>query len=60
MPTVPRYPRDHPSGTSTPGGEPEPTPGARRSLYLWWTVGIVLLVLVVVLHVTGVLGPGGH
>ena len=60
MPKVPRYPGERPDGVPEPDGEPELSPGSRRSSYVWWIVGVTVVVLFVVLHLTGVLGPGGH
>lgn len=31
-----------------------------RPAWLWWIVGIAAVVLFLMLHVVGVLGPGGH
>ncbi|MGI8867277.1 MAG: hypothetical protein ACR2F6_00105 [Mycobacteriales bacterium] len=56
MPDVPRYPGDAPE----PDGEPGSSPDPRRSMSWWWIAGGAVLVLFVVLHLTGVLGPGGH
>ncbi len=60
MPEVPRYPGERPGGVPEPDGEPELSPGSRRSMYVWWIVGVTVVVLFVVLHLAGVLGPGGH
>jgi hypothetical protein len=59
MPDVPRYPAG-----SGPGAIPDPDqqrdPRSRRSTYLWWVVGVGVVVVFVVLHLTGVLGAGQH
>ena len=60
MREVPRYPAGRPGGTPGPDGEHESSPALRRSMYLWWIVGVVVVVLFVVLHLSGVLGPRGH
>lgn len=57
---VPRYPADRPGDAPEPDGEPEPGVGSRRSLLLWATLAVAVLALFLVLHLTGVLGPGGH
>lgn len=60
MPQVPQYPGERPGGVPEPDGAPESSPGARRSMYVWWIVGVTVVALFLVLHLTGVLGPGGH
>lgn len=60
MPEVPRYPGQEPGSTPS-GSDGQLTPGgSRRSMYLWWAIGVGVVVLFLVLHLTGVLGPGGH
>lgn len=59
MPEVPHYPAKQPGETPEPDGEPESSP-AGRSIYLWWILGIAVVVLFIVLHLAGALGPGGH
>jgi hypothetical protein len=36
------------------------TAGRSRWVYALWTIGIVLVLLVVVLHLTGTIGPASH
>jgi hypothetical protein len=58
MPEIPRHPggdADEPAA-----GRAEPGAARRRASWLWWAVGLGLLVAFVVLHLTGVLGPGAH
>lgn len=38
----------------------EPSTRTPRWVYFLWAAGILLLVLFVVLHLTGVMGPGAH
>jgi hypothetical protein len=56
VPDIPRYPADG------DGLEPDRRPGSgsRRPAYVLWVVVVVVVVAFVVLHLTGVLGPGGH
>ncbi len=56
----PRYPADRPGVAPEPDGEPESKGGSRRSMYLWAILGVTVLTLFLLLHLTGVLGPGGH
>jgi hypothetical protein len=58
VPDTPHYPR-HDSGSVD---EPDPgrRPRSRGSTLGLWIAGAAVLVLFVVLHLTGVLGPGGH
>lgn len=60
MAETPRYPSDHTEPEETAGHENSPVRPGRRSAYLLWALGVVLVVSMVVLHLTGVLGPGGH
>lgn len=57
---TPRYPSDHTDADKTAGHENSSVRRGRRSTYLMWAFGVVLVVSIVVLHLTGVLGPGGH
>lgn len=54
MPETPRYPDGDPR--QDVGGDREPP----RRVMLWWAVGAVLVVLFIVLHLTGIFGPGAH
>ncbi|MEP6851236.1 MAG: hypothetical protein ABJA87_01000 [bacterium] len=60
MTEVPGYPAEHPDGPPQLEGDPAPAPGAGRSRYLRWILGVAAVAVLVVLHLTGVLGPGGH
>lgn len=51
---------EYPDGVARPGEGREPRPARSRRAYLLWIAGFVLVVLMLVLHVTGVLGPGSH
>ena len=56
MPDVPRYPTEETSSEHYPQVRP---PTSWRT-YVLVAGGVALLVLLVVLHLTGVLGPGEH
>ena len=58
MPDTPSYPAT--GNASEPDNDHRSTSASRRSKYLLWIVGIAVVVLFVVLHLTGVLGPEGH
>jgi hypothetical protein len=60
VPEIPRHPADEGGDRSRDSRSRGSVTSARRSTYLAWAVGFVLVVLFVVLHVFGVLGPGGH
>jgi hypothetical protein len=63
VPETPRYPTGDTgddTGARTAGSEEASGPRSRRSTYLVWAVGVALVVAVVVLHLSGVLGPGEH
>ena len=51
---------EYPEAASGPGEGEEPRRATSRRRYFLWIAGIALIALMVVLHVTGVLGPGGH
>jgi hypothetical protein len=51
---------EYPDGAGRPGEGRGPRQAGSRRVYLLWIAGIALVVLMLVLHVTGVLGPGGH
>ena len=56
MEDIPRHPESHEvgaAGDARPGSRP-------RWVYALVVIGIALLVLMVVLHLTGVVGPGAH
>ena len=59
MPDIPHHPGDEADNHGVVDGEGSST-ARSRSVWAWWAVGITLLVLFVVLHLTGVLGPGSH
>jgi hypothetical protein len=56
----------HPPPYPDSGDDVDEGPDRRRTtntsrwVYVYWIVGIGLVLLVVVLHLTGVIGPGGH
>ncbi len=58
MPDPPRHPE---TGNDT-GVRPDRGPAIRSRWWLFslWLIGIALVVLVVVLHLSGAIGPGGH
>ena len=58
MSSPPHYP-DTDEGTGA-GPEPGSTTGTSRWVYVFWLIGIGLIVLFVVLHLTGTMGPGHH
>ncbi|MEO8750918.1 MAG: hypothetical protein ABI384_11010 [Allobranchiibius sp.] len=47
----------HPVGDGT--GE-HAQPRTSRRTYLWWAAGAGLVVLMLVLHLAGIFGPGSH
>ncbi|MEP6815029.1 MAG: hypothetical protein ABI873_05715 [Marmoricola sp.] len=57
MTELPHHPDDEMGGV-----EESSAPAANRSIrtYLWWLLGIGLVVLMAVLHLTGVVGAGSH
>ncbi len=58
----PPYPHSDDSSVDT-GGEPRRSQGNRRPgwvMVAWISVAIAFVLLMVVLHVTGVLGPSDH
>ena len=56
MPEIPRYPAEDDAAAGARSG---PRRASWRT-YLLVAAGVGLLVLMVVLHLTGVLGPGEH
>lgn len=60
MPEAPRYPADDTGEEYLASYEPGSPQRPPRSTYVLWATGIVLLTALIVLHLTGVLGPGGH
>ena len=53
MTDSPRYP-------ASDAEDDEPSARTPRWVYLLWVAGILLVALFVVLHLTGVMGPGAH
>ncbi len=60
VPNTNRYPVGGTGDGNGAGHDGRPKARAARSTYLLWVLGVVLVVAFVVLHLTGVLGPGGH
>ena len=64
MSDIPRYPTggsDAPRDITPDPAQDAPQPArSRRALYLAWALGIAIVVLFIVLHLAGVLGPGDH
>jgi hypothetical protein len=59
MPDTSRYPED--SGDDVRRSDDLEPPVARpRAVYVWWAVGIALVVVFLVLHLAGVFGAGAH
>jgi len=56
MANPPPYPDTGDDTCTGPDGEPA-TSRSRRA-YVYWIIGIVLVLLFLVLHLTGALGPG--
>ena len=54
---IPHYPSED---AGNPVDDHVPLPNRPRSIWVWWVVGVTILVVVVVLHLTGVLGSGSH
>jgi hypothetical protein len=50
----------HPDGDSNPGKDQEARAATSRRTYVLWIAGIGVVVLMVVLHLPGVFGPGSH
>ncbi len=57
---TPRYRGDHSDPDMTAEHEDSSIRRGRRSRYLLWALGAVVFATFVVLHMTGVLGPGEH
>jgi hypothetical protein len=58
MASPPRHPdTDDDTGV---GPDPGSRTGTSRWVYVFWIVGIALILLVVVLHLTGAIGPVHH
>jgi hypothetical protein len=51
---------EYPDGGHGVGDDREPRPATPRRIYVLWIAAIGLVVLMLVLHVAGVFGPGGH
>ena len=60
MAEVPHPPADEGGDNTGTGRGRGPEASSPRLTHLVWAVGIVLVVLFVVMHLTGVLGPGDH
>lgn len=60
--TVPEIPRHSggPKEQTAREGHPRVIPQRRLRTVLWAVLAVLVLVAFVVLHLTGVLGPGGH
>ena len=58
MTDPPRHPGTN--GNGGPGPEGPPGGASRRRVVLGVTIAIALLALIVLLHVTGTIGPGAH
>ena len=58
MANIPCYP----NSSDHPGLEPDrvATTGSPWRMYLIWIVVIALLLLIVILHLTGIVGAGSH
>lgn len=59
MADPPPYP-DTDDDTSVGGPDRGSTTRTRWWVYVFWIIGIVLVLLFVALHLTGIVGPGGH
>ncbi|WP_326718402.1 MULTISPECIES: hypothetical protein [unclassified Streptomyces] len=59
MPDLPAHSDTGDDATRGTGGEP-PLGPQRPKPTLWVVVGAVLVIAFILLHLTGVLGPGGH
>jgi hypothetical protein len=58
MASPPHYPdTDEDTGV---GPDRESTTGTSRWVYVFWIIGIALILLMVVLHLTGTIGPVHH
>jgi hypothetical protein len=53
-------PPRHPGTEGNGGPGPEESPGSRWRIVLGVTIAIALLMLIVLLHLTGTIGPGAH
>jgi len=57
MADLPTYPDTDDTGVGSDRGS---TTSTSRWVYVFWAVGIVLVLLFVILHLTGAVGPHGH
>lgn len=57
MADLPPYPDTDDTGVERDCGSTTSRPWR---VYVLWSIGIALVLLVVVLHLTGVVGPGSH
>jgi hypothetical protein len=58
MTDPPRHPGTDGDGGPAPEGPPDGAP--RWKIVLGITIAIALLVLIILLHLTGTIGPGAH
>lgn len=58
MADLPHYPDTGDDRSVEPDGGS--TAGRPWWVYACWIIGIVLVLLFVILHLTGAIGPGGH
>jgi hypothetical protein len=58
MTDPPRHPGTDEDGGPAPEGPPGGAP--RRKVVLGVTIAIAVLVLIILLHLTGTIGPGAH
>ncbi len=58
MANPPPYPDTGDDTSAEPDGGP--AAGKSRRAYVYWIIGIGLVLLVLVLHLTGALGPGSN
>jgi hypothetical protein len=59
MTDPPSYPHTRDEAGAGPGSKPAAN-RSRWKVIMFWIIGIVIVVLVIVLHLTGAFGPGAH